>query len=57
MQQCSGLIERLKIQRPSRVSLSEPIGIFYDSEKRYGHAGSVLPPKFEETYFARLEGV
>jgi putative transposase len=29
----------------------------YQPVKRHSHIGGVLPAKFEEAYFARLEGV
>jgi len=31
--------------------------MFYNPVKRHSHTGGVSPVRFEETYFARLEGV
>ena len=31
--------------------------MFYNPVKRHSHTGGVSPAKFEEAYFARLEGV
>ena len=33
------------------------IEMFYNPVKRHSHTGGVSPVKYEEAYFARLEGV
>jgi putative transposase len=45
------------IREEAKAEIFNFAEMFYNPVKRHSHTGGVSPAKFEEAYFARLEGV